>query len=197
MYIRGRISQRASRPEATSPIGPARLPPIQPELAQVVSSPLRFRSRATHCCIRWPQQSSAGTDLCVGPGLAGARPLPRSRRCRWRMPAGRPFVSQRRPAPRATLPTACPCYRETSDNSPPGPPSRLCAKVCARNLCFARRVPEIPLFAPAPLGFLRHTYVSARIQLSPRVEVVEVEQCVEDEEIATDCFAAVHWIIGE
>ena len=125
MYIRGRISQRASRPEATSPIGPARLPPIQPEPAQVVSSPLRFRSRATHCCIRWQPLSRGGTALGVGRGPVGDRRRPRSRRCRWRKPAGQPSVSRQLRESRAIPPTACPSYRETSDNSPPGPPSPI------------------------------------------------------------------------
>ena len=38
---------------------------------------------------------------------------------------------------------------------------------------------------------------SALIELSPRVEMIEVEQRVEHEEIASDSFAAVHGVVGE
>jgi hypothetical protein len=37
---------------------------------------------------------------------------------------------------------------------------QLCAKVCAHNLCFARRVPEIRLCATVSPCFFRQTYVS-------------------------------------
>jgi hypothetical protein len=171
MYIRDRILQRVSRPEARSPTYPARPRPTPAERAPVVSFHRRFRSRASRCCIRWPPSRSAGTDLCVGPGHSGDRPCRQIRR-RSKTPAGRPSVSPPRRALPATPPTACLSCRERSDNSSPGPPPLLCAKVCAHNLCFARRVPEIAVFA---MSSVRETYVSACIRLSPHVQMVEVE----------------------
>src|SRR3981081_4525583 len=57
---------------------------------------------------------------------------------------------------------------------------------------------RISLFRDGFPLFLRwQTYVSARIQLPARIEVVEVEQRVENEEIAADRLAAVHRIVGE
>jgi hypothetical protein len=48
----------------------------------------------------------------------------------------------------------------------------------------------------------RETYVfpnarSPLIELSAAIQAIEVEQSIEDEEIASDRFAAVHGIIGE
>ena len=41
------------------------------------------------------------------------------------------------------------------------------------------------------------TPLSPRIELSPAVKAIEVEQSVEHQEIAPDRFAAVHRVIGE
>jgi hypothetical protein len=46
---------------------------------------------------------------------------------------------------------------------------RLCAKVCAHNLCFARRVPEIACFAAVYFGFSQaNVRITAYPAFSPR-----------------------------
>ena len=72
----------------------------------------------------------------VGDGVVQARLADRARRADLpRRPGDRPFVSPPRRASPAIPPTACPSCRETSDNSPPGPPSPLTRQgLCLRFL---------------------------------------------------------------
>jgi hypothetical protein len=48
-----------------------------------------------------------------------------------------------------------------------------------------------------PFFFFEKTYVSASVQLPPCVEMIEVEQGVEDEEIAADGFPPLNRIVGK
>ncbi len=99
--------------------------PIRLEREPVDAFPLRFQNTTSRSCTRWQHSPIDGTALCAALECAGAQ-VPRSgRHSHPRTRAGQPYASPRRPVLRATLPTAFPACRETSDNSPPAPPSQV------------------------------------------------------------------------
>jgi hypothetical protein len=62
---------------------------------------------------------------------------------------------------------------------------------------FGREPPFNELLKNHSDNRARNGQESALIELSPRVQMIEVEQRVEHEEITSDSFATVHGIIGE
>src|SRR5438105_12852969 len=141
---------------------------------------------------------------CAAPVSVYDRRIPRRLQAlRRRRHGGRPFFFLPRRVSPATLPTVCRSSPERSDNSPPILlPRRRSRQGLSRWLSGlhggCHNAPEFLLkshefFQPN----VRICGELPRIQLSPCIETVKVEKCVEHEEIAANGLAAPHRVIAK